>query len=210
MIAVHHLCFYEALHRLPLGIAVTFEFIGPLAVALYGSKRMLDLMWAVLATAGVAAAADITGISHFGAIGIAFALCAGACWAGYIVLFPLLSSHTGRRQGLALCVTWAAIIVMPYGIFNSGSQIFHGHTLLLGAVVAVLSDVAAFTLQSGALDRISSHLFSILSSTEPAVGAILGLIVLDQYITGVQWIGILAVIVASVAATRSHKIAGDI
>jgi inner membrane transporter RhtA len=99
---------------------------------------------------------------------------------------------------------------MPYGIFNSGSQIFHGHTLLLGAVVAVLSDVAAFTLQSGALDRISSHLFSILSSTEPAVGAILGLIVLDQYITGVQWIGILAVIVASVAATRSHKIAGDI
>jgi threonine/homoserine efflux transporter RhtA len=97
MIAVHHLCFYEALHRLPLGIAVTFEFIGPLAVALYGSKRMLDLMWAVLATAGVAAAADITGISHFGAIGIASRYARAP--AGLGILFCSLFCHLTQAAG---------------------------------------------------------------------------------------------------------------
>jgi len=204
LLVLHHLCFYEAIHRLPLGVAVTLEFAGPLAVALAGARQWSAVGWAVLAAAGVAAAAGITAPGAIGAVGVAFGLAAGACWAGYIAVYPVLASHAGNRESLPLATTIAAVAIAPFGIAADHVGMFTGRSLLLGAAVALLCDVLAYTLQADALGRMPRSLFSILTSTEPAVGAILGLLALGQRITLIQWAGIAAVVTASAAATRAH------
>lgn len=205
ILAVHHLCFYEAVHRLPLGVAVTLEFIGPLTVALIGSRSRADLLWAVLAGVGVAAAAGVSTSDQISVLGALCGLGAGVCWAGFIVVFPLLSQRAGRSEGLALATVCGALLVVPVGLATDHNRILSPRYLLLGAAVALLADVLAFTFQSEALNRIPGRLFSILMSTEPVVGALLGLLALGQEITGEQWAGILAVVTASVCATRSHR-----
>ncbi len=204
ILALHHLCFYEAVHRLPLGVAVTLEFAGPLTVAVVGFQRGADFLWAALATAGVAATAGLFGDIGIDLPGVLFALAAGACWAAYIVIFPKLASRAGRSNALALSTLAAAVAVVPWGIAVDGSGLFTVRTLLLGVAVAALSDVVAYTLQSEALTRITGSLFSILISTEPAAGAILGLAALGQRVTGWQWAGMLAVTAASIGATRTR------
>jgi len=202
LLVLHHLCFYEAIHRLPLGVAVTLEFAGPLAVALAGARQWSAVGWAVLAAAGVAAAAGITALGAIGVAGVLFGLAAGACWAGYIAVYPVLASHAGNRESLALATTIAAVAIAPFGIAADHAGMFTGRSLLLGASVALLCDVLAYTLQADALGRMPRSLFSILTSTEPAVGAILGLLALGQGIALAQWAGIAGVVVASVGATR--------
>jgi inner membrane transporter RhtA len=210
LLAVHHLCFYLAIHKLPLGIAVTLEFTGPLTVALAGSKRRLDLLWALLAAAGVAAAAGITGGGPISLVGIVSGLAAGACWAGYIVVFPRLASHRGRSGGLALATAWAAVVTVPFWLASDPGRIFTPKTLLLGAVVALLSDVVSYSLQSEALGRLPASLFSILTSTEPAVGALFGLVALGQRVSLLQWGGMLAVTAASIGATSTRPSPPDV
>ena len=205
LLVLHHLCFYEAIHRLPLGVAVTLEFAGPLAVALAGARQWSAVGWAVLAAAGVAAAAGITAPGAIGVAGVLFGLAAAACWAGYIAVYPVLASHAGNRESLALATTLAAVAIAPFGIAVDHAGMFTGHSLLLGAAVALLCDVLAYTLQADALRRMPRSLFSILTSTEPAAGAILGLLALGQRITPIQWAGIVAVVAASAAATRAHS-----
>jgi len=200
LLAAHHLCFYLAIHRLPLGVAVTLEFAGPLAVVLAGTQRRIDLLWALLAAAGVAAAAGLTG-GRVSLTGIVAGLAAGACWAGYIVVFPRLAAHRGRASGLALATAWAAVVAVPFWLAGPAGRIFTPRVLVLGAVVAVLSDVVSYSLQSEALGRLPASLFSILTSTEPAVGALFGLIALGQRIGPLQWAGMLAVVAASIGAT---------
>lgn len=204
LLAAHHLCFYVAIHKLPLGIAVTLEFAGPLAVALAGSKRRVDLLWALLAAAGVAGAAGVTGGGRVSLTGIMAGLMAGACWAGYIVVFPRLASCRGRGGGLALATGCAALVTVPFWLASDPGRIFTWRTLLLGAVVALLADVVSYSLQSEALGRMPGSLFSILTSTEPAVGALFGLIVLGQRVSPLQWGGMLAVVAASIGATSTR------
>ncbi len=201
LLAAHHLLFYTAIDRLPLGVAVTCEFTGPLTVALAGSKRRIDVLWALLAAAGVAGAAGVTGGGPISVIGIACGLGAGACWAGYIVVFPRLAAGPGRSSGLTLATGWAALIMVPLWLATGPGRIFTPRILLLGAVVAVASDVISYSLQSEALRRLPGSLFSILTSTEPAVGALFGLVALGQQVSGVQWAGMLAVVAASIGAT---------
>jgi inner membrane transporter RhtA len=201
LLAAHHLCFFAAIHRLPLGVAVTLEFAGPLTVALAGSRRRIDLLWAVLAAAGVAAAAGLPGGGHITLPGVLLGLGAGACWAGYIVIFPRLASSRGRRAGLSLATTWAAVVVVPLWLATDPGRIFTPRALVLGAVVALLSDVISYSLQSEALGRMRGSLFSILTSTEPAVGALFGLVALGQQISLLQWGGMVAVVAASIGAT---------
>lgn len=203
LLAAHHLCFYVAIHRLPLGIAVTLEFTGPLAVALAGSKRRIDLLWAFLAAAGVAGAAGVTRGGPISLTGIVSGLGAGACWAGYIVVFPLLASCRGRSGGLALATGWAAAVTVPFWLASDPGRVFTLRTLLLGAAVALLSDVVSYSLQSEALGRMPGSLFSILTSTEPAVGALFGLVALGQQVSLLQWGGMLAVVAASIGATST-------
>jgi inner membrane transporter RhtA len=164
LLAAHHLCFYTAIHRLPLGVAVTLEFIGPLTVAL----------------------------------------------AGYIVAFPLLASRLGRSSGLSLATGWAAVITVPFWLATGLGRIFTPRTLVLGAVVALLSDVVSYSLQSEALGRMPGSLFSILTSTEPAVGALFGLVALGQRVSLLQWGGMLAVIAASIGATSTRPQSADV
>jgi inner membrane transporter RhtA len=204
-LAVHHLCFYESIHRLPLGVAVTLEYCGPLAVALIGSQRRIDLLWAGIAALGAAAAAGIATADRVSVIGVLSGLAAGVCWAGYILAFPVLASRTTRSDGLAMSTSWAAVVVVPAGLSLDNSRILTLHVLVLGLAVAVLSDVIAYSLQSEALRHMPGSLFSILTSTEPAVGAIFGLVALGQRIGWLQWAGIVAVVVASVGAVRSHR-----
>jgi len=204
LLVLHHLCFYEAIHRLPLGVAVTLEFAGPLAVALAGARQWSAVGWAALAAAGVAAAAGITAPGAIGVAGVFFGLAAGACWAGYIAVYPVLASEAGNRESLALATTIGAVAVAPFGIAADHAGMFTGRSLLLGASVALLCDVLAYTLQADALGRMPRCLFSILTCTEPAAGAILGLLALGQGITLAQWAGIAGVVVASAGATRSR------
>jgi inner membrane transporter RhtA len=204
ILAAHHLCFYEAIHRLPLGVAVTLEFTGPLAVALVGFRHRSDLVWAPLAAAGVVVTVGLSVQRHINLTGVICGVVAGTCWAAYIVIFPRLASSLGRSDALSLSMLAAAIGTVPYGLAVDGDRLLAIHAILLGAAVAALSDVIAYTFQSEALSRIAASLFSILSSTEPAVGALLGLIALGQRITMWQWAGMLAVTAASVGAIRSH------
>ena len=126
---------------------------------------------------------------------------AGACWAGYIVVFPRLSACQGRADGLSLATGCAAVLTVPFWLANNPGRIFTPRILLLGAAVALLSDVLSYSLQSEALGRMPGSLFSILTSTEPAAGALIGLIALGQQISPAQWAGMLAVVAASAGAT---------
>jgi inner membrane transporter RhtA len=208
-LVAHHLAFYAALQRLPLGVAVTLEFSGPLALALSGSRRLLHVAGALTAAAGVVAVSGgVDGAGHWSATGAALALGAGVCWAAYIVVFPQLTRLVDHGAALAAVTSFGAVVTVPLAVATTSTGVFTSKAIGLGAVVAVLADVVAYSLQANALGRISGRLFSVLSSTEPAMGALLGLVALGQHLSGVQWSGVLAVAVASAGASRGERAPG--
>jgi inner membrane transporter RhtA len=190
-----NLCFYEALDRIPLGIAVTFEFVGPLLVGLLGSRRALDLVWVASAAIGVLLLTQPSGSAS--AAGIGFALLAGAFWAGYI----LLSAQVGRAfpggRGLALAMGFAAALMVAPGTAAAGGDLIDPGAAAVGAAAAVLSSVIPYSLELEALRRIAVGTFGILMSLEPAVAALIGLIALGQGLATVEVLGIGLVVVAS-------------
>ena len=195
-----NLCIYEAMDRIPLGIAVTFEFIGPLGVALAGSRRALQLLWVALAAIGIGLLADYGGGS-LDALGVAFALAAGALWAGYI----LLGARTGRAfpggTGLAIAMAVGALAIAPFGIASAGDALLRPE--LLGAILAVAlaSSVLPYSLELEALRRVPAAVFGVLMSLEPAVAALAGFVVLGQDLAARDWLAIGLVVVASAGAT---------
>ncbi|MCQ4079407.1 EamA family transporter [Streptomyces sp. RB6PN25] len=201
LLAVHHLSYYEAVDRLPLGAATTMEFLGPFAIALFASRRATDLLWACLAAAGVVL------LSHSGvslnATGLAFATLAGCCWGGYILVAKRLAERVPDGRGLALAVSWGALLSLPYGIAQAGTRLLAPGTLVLAAAVAILSSILPYTAQLEALRRLPPRTFGILTSLEPAVGALIGLLFIGQHLTTAQWAGVLAVALASIGATRT-------
>ena len=203
VLALMNLSFYLALERLPLGVAVTIEFIGPLGLAAVLSRRGRDLAAVAVATVGVVLVngRDLHSVDW---VGVGFGLLAGACWAAYI----LLSAETGRRfaqlDGLALAMVVSTLLVSPYGIATGGSELLTAHVLLVGAAVAVLSSVLPYSLELLALRRMRPVVFGILLSLEPVVGALAGLIVLDQRLGPIQIAGMTCVVLASIAVTRSR------
>lgn len=181
VLAGMNLAFYEAIARIPLGVAVTIEFSGPLALALVGSRRWTDLVWAAMAGGGVAL--FTTGGGHrLDPVGIAFAFVAGAAWIGYI----LLSKQTGRRfdarTGLGIALVSGAIALLPVGLAVAGASLFHPKTLLIGAGVAILSSVLPYSLELVALRQVTPRAFSVLLSLDPTVAALVGLVVLGQHL----------------------------
>jgi inner membrane transporter RhtA len=190
-----NLCFYEALDRIDLGIAVTFEFVGPLLVGLLGSRRRLDLVWVACAAAGVLLLTRPSGSAS--AAGIAFALVAGGFWATYI----LLSARVGRvfpgGRGLALARGVAALLMVLPGTAAAGSDLLDPGAAAVGAATAILSSVIPYSLELEALRRIAVGTFGVLMSLEPAVAAVIGLIALDQGLATVDALGIALVVVAS-------------
>ena len=198
-----NLCFYLALERIPLGIAVTIEFLGPLAVALAGSRRWLDGLWALLAAGGVVLLTE--GRGDLQLAGILFAVGAAVCWASYILLSAALGRHTADGGGLALAMGLAALVVAPVGIADSGTALLEPWVLVVGLGVALLSSVIPYSLELEALRKIPPRVFGILMSLEPAVAALVGLVVLGEVLGQVQWVAVLLVVAASAGATRTAR-----
>jgi inner membrane transporter RhtA len=203
LLAAHHLSYYNAVARLPLGAATTVEFLGPFALALAGTRRTADVAWALLALAGVALLGG--GGAQLDSVGLGFAAVAGACWAGYILVSARLARTFPDGGGLALAVSWGALLSLPFGLASGGTTLLKPWVLALGAAVAVLSSVLPYSFQFEAIRRLPPRVFGILTSLEPAVGAVVGLLFLGQHLAGVQWLGIVAVACASAGATRSAE-----
>jgi inner membrane transporter RhtA len=196
-----NLSFYEALDRIPLGIAVTIEFAGPLAVAVLGSRRPLDLVWAALAAAGIVLLADPGGGGLDG-IGLLFILIAAACWALYIVLAQRAGRVFTGGRGLALACVVAALIPVAPGIVQGGGALLEPRFLALGLAVALMSSVIPYSLETEALRRVPAGVFGVLMSLEPAIAALAGFLVLGQSLGARDLVAIALVIVASIGVTR--------
>ncbi|MER7397968.1 EamA family transporter [Streptomyces sp. NPDC000151] len=199
LLAGHHLAFYEAVNHIPLGAVATIEFLGPFAIALAGSRRAVDLVPACLAAGGVLLLSG--GGVPLEAGGLTLAAVAACCWAGYILVSSRMARRLSGGQGLALAVLWAALLSAPYGIAHAGRALLDPHVLWVAAVVAVASSVLPYSCNLEALRRIPPRVFGVLTSLEPAVGALFGLLILGQRLAWPQWLGIAAVACASVAAT---------
>ena len=199
-----NLSFYEALDRIPLGIAVTIEFVGPLAVAVGGSRRPVDLVWAVLAAAGILALTH-GGTAHLSALGIAFALLAGSFWACYILLNARIGRAFRGGIGLALSMGVASILALPFGIAQAGGHLLEPHALAIGAAVGLLSSAIPYSFELEALRRIAAPVFGVLMSLEPGMAALAGFIVLAQGLDLRAIVGIALVVLASVGASRSAR-----
>ena len=198
-----NLCFYLALARIPLGIAVTIEFLGPLAVALAGSRRWLDAFWALLAAGGVVLLME--GRGDLNLVGLLFAFAAGTCWGFYILLGAALGRHTTGGTGLALGMAAAALVAVPFGVAESGAALVQPWVLAAGFGVALLSSVIPYSAELEALRKMPPRVFGILMSLEPAVAALIGLAVLQESLRGSQWIAVMCVVAASAGATRGAK-----
>jgi inner membrane transporter RhtA len=196
-----NLCFYEALARIPLGMAVTIEFLGPLTVSVVASRRWLHVLWAVLAAGGVVLLTEAGGVVDW--VGVGFALAAGACWGSYILVGGLLGKRTSGGGGLAVGMAVAAVLAMPLGVANVGADLLQPAALLTGLGVALLSSVIPYSLELEALRRIPPRVFGVLMSLEPAVAALAGLVVLHEILHPAQWVAICCVVAASIGATRT-------
>lgn len=196
--------FYLALSRIPLGIAVAIEFVGPLAVAVFASRRRLDYLWVGLAASGLSLLLPIT---HSGAaldpIGVLYALAAGVGWALYIVF----GQKAGQAQGPSAS-TWglmiAALLTVPVGVGAAGGRLLDPSILPFGVGVAIFSSALPYTLEMIALRRLSTKAFGTLMSFEPAIAAIAGVVLLHERLTLTQWTAIGAIILASVGAVAGE------
>ncbi|MCW2497399.1 EamA family transporter [Jatrophihabitans sp.] len=197
--------FYEALHRLPLGVAVTIEFTGPLVVAAVGSRRLLDGLWVLLAAAGVLLLAF--GGSHHGVTtaGVLLALGAGACWAGYILTSKRVGTTFSTMDGLSIALCFGTLVALPAGIVEGGSALGRPSVLLGGLAVAVLSSIVPYSLELTALRRISGATFGLLMSLSPAVAALAGVVTLGQHLSTVLLVALALVVVASIGTTLSSR-----
>jgi len=204
VLAGMNLAFYEAIQRIPLGIAVTIEFVGPLAVAIAGSRRRLDLLWVALAAAGIVAL--MRGDSHgLDALGVLLALTAGCLWGAYILVNARVGRTFAGGTGLAIAMCVAAIMALPVGVAQGGTQLVQPHALLVGAAVGMLSSAIPYTLEMEALRRIATNVFGVLMSLEPAMAALAGFIIIGQNLSAREVVGIALVVVASVGASASTR-----
>lgn len=203
------LFFYMALGRLPQGVAIALQFLGPLAVAIAGSHRPRDLVWAALAAAGVWAllARDLAaGPDGIDLLGVGFALAAAASWAAYIVWGQDASRAFGRATP-ALATAIAAVVIVPVGIAQAGLPALLDPRLLpLALVVAVVSTAIPFTLEMYALPRLPARTFAVLTSLEPAFGALSGLVLLREALSLEQVGGVAAVMIAAAGAAWTGRV----
>jgi inner membrane transporter RhtA len=199
-----NLCFYEGLERLPLGIAVTLEFVGPLTVAIAGTRNRLDLVWVVLAAGGILLLAPDIG-DGLDATGVAFALTAGAFWGCYILMSARVGRGPAGLGGLTTAMIAASILLLPVGIADGGGELADPRILVLAFGVAILSSAIPYTVELEALRRLPERVFGVLLSLEPAVAAVVGLLVLDQHLLGREIVAIALVVAASAGALSSAE-----
>ncbi len=200
-LAVMNWAIYQSIARLPLGVAVSIELLGPLTLALALSRRRTDLLWVVLAAAGVA----LLGLEGDGVtvLGVGFALLAAAAWAAYI----LLSAGTGRRwpgvSGLALASVVGTVALAPSAVLLGESALLDERILAVGLLVGLLSSVVPYSLELAALRTMAPNVFGVLMSLEPAAAALAGAVLLGELLGVVEWTAIGCVVVASIGITRA-------
>jgi inner membrane transporter RhtA len=200
VLAAMNATFYESLSRIDLGVAVTVEFVGPLTVAVVGSRRLLDVVWVVLAAAGVVLLSS--GGRHVDRLGIVLALTAGGFWAAYILLAQRVGSVFPGASGLSIALTAGAIGLAPFGIWSARGALLDPSVLGRGAAIALLSSAVPYTLELFALRRLQASVFGVLMSLEPAFAAMSGLVFLGQHLRLREWLAVGCVMVASIGATR--------
>ena len=200
-----NLLFYMSLKSIPLGVAVALEFTGPLALALFSSRRLLDFVWVALAVFGLwlllPSQHDATRLDPQG---IALALGAGACWALYIIFGQKAGAEHGTHT-VALGTLIAALMVFPIGLWQTGGEMFAAELLPVAIAVAVLSSALPYSLEMIALTRLPARIFSILMSMEPAIAALSGLLFLGERLAWNQWLAIGAIILASAGAAATIR-----
>ena len=197
--------FYVALGRIPLGIAVAIEFVGPLGVAVWASRRRIDYLWVALAAVGLALLLPIRpGAAALDPLGVACALLAGLGWALYI----LFGQKAGRAHG-PTAATWglmvAALLTVPLGVIDAGARLVDPDILPFGVAVAIFSSALPYTLEMIALRRLSTRTFGTLMSFEPAIAAVAGVVLLHERLSVTQWSAIAAIVVASIGAVKGER-----
>jgi inner membrane transporter RhtA len=195
--------FYAALDRIPQGVAVTFEMVGPLSVAVFGSRNARDALWAILAIAGILLLSDFGRLGGLDATGVALALLAGGFWGIYI----LLSARVGRAfpggQGLALALAAASVPLVPVGVADGGGSLLEPQVLAIGFAVAMLSTAIPYSLELEALRRLRAGVFGVMMSLEPAMGALAGYVVGGETLGARELAAIGLVVAASAGAASS-------
>jgi len=202
VLAVMNGFFYLALQRLPLGVAVTIEVLGPLVLSILASRRASAWLWAALALAGVVALGG-GGWDRLDLWGVLFALGAAVSWALYILASVRVGAAFPRLDGLALAMTFGAVLALPFGITDAGAALLRWDILALGAAVAVLSSTIPYALGREALRRLPASAFAIPMSLAPATAALAGLVLLGQRLTVLEVLGMGLVIAASIGAVRA-------
>jgi inner membrane transporter RhtA len=196
--------FYLALSRLPQGIAIALQFLGPLTVAVVGSRRPADLVWALLAGVGVWLMVGVAAArGRIDPLGVAFALAAAAGWANYIIVGRIAGAAFGRATA-ALAVSIAALVAAPVGLWRAGAGLFSPGLLPLALVVAFLAAALPFSLELYALRRLPARTFAIFTSLEPAIGVLSGFFLLGERLTGFQLAGVAAVVAAAAGAATTR------
>jgi inner membrane transporter RhtA len=202
-LAAMNLAFYEAIERLPLGVAVTFEFSGPLAVAIFGSRRRRDLIWVALAALGIVLLSGDFGGGSIDLLGAVLALAAGACWGVYILLSARVGSRSEGLGGLALAMAISALLLAPAGLAVGGGEMGGAGVLAIGLAVGILSSALPYALEIEALRRLPNAVFGVMMSLEPAVAALVGFVALGQGLNWSEAVAIALVVAASAGALRS-------
>lgn len=200
-LALMNLSFYMAVERIPLGIAVTLEFVGPLGVAIVNSRRLLDVLWVLLAAIGIILLAPVGGLK-LDLVGVALALVAGSFWAAYILFSAKVGQVFPGGRGLALAMAVAAIVLLPMGVLAGGSALLKPNVLLMGFGVAMLSSAVPYSLELEALRFLPVRVFGVLMSLEPVAAAFMGFIVLGETLNLRAIMAILLVSVAAAGASR--------
>ncbi len=204
VMAAMNLAFYESIDRIPLGIAVTFEFIGPLGVALITSRRRRDLIWVAMAAGGIVLLSGGIG-QDIELLGVLFALVAGFFWGSYILLAKKVGQKFAGGQGLAIAMVFSTVFCAPFGIADGGSDLLGLLVLAVGVGVAILSTTLPLSLEMEALRRLPSNVFGVMMSLEPAMAATVGFLLLSQDLSSAQVAAVALVVMASAGALSSAR-----
>lgn len=199
-----NLTFYEALARIPLGLAVTLEFVGPLGVAVFGSRRAIDFLWVLLAAAGIVLLAPLPGSAgELDPLGVTLALVAGACWGAYIIAGGKVSRLLPTGDAISAGMLIATAVVLPFGLATGAASKMTPGLVGLGLVVALLSSALPYTIEMLALRSLPGRTFGILMSIEPVMATLMGMIFLGELLFPTQWIAVACVSLASLGSSLS-------